>query len=162
MNDLNVGAKRCGERGEETVLGVGGGLDWVYASGCVVSVTNRECSRSEVLKSGSRSGTDASAETVRLWTSLRLLTVVDVTSLDDELSACLFLRLRARRRAKGTIMRTRATMKRKLPMAATMMMVSLFLLDDRGVEDGVAVAVVGLILVLAAAQDDPSTFAPKA
>lgn len=52
------------------VLGVGGELDWVYASGCVVfrtvSVPKREYSGPEVLKSGSRSGTDASAETVRL------------------------------------------------------------------------------------------------
>lgn len=30
-NDLNVGARSLGERREEPVLGVGGGLDWVYA-----------------------------------------------------------------------------------------------------------------------------------
>ncbi len=123
------------------MLGVGG-LDWVYASGCIVrvdSVPKRERSGSEVLKSGSRSGTDASAEMVRLWTSLLLWRVVDVTSLEDEPSACLFLRLEARRRAKGTIMRTRATMKRTPPTAATMMMGSLFLFGEWGAEDGVAV-----------------------
>jgi len=130
-NELNVGAKSRGEWREETVLGVGGVLGWVYASCCVLvrmaSVPKREYSGPEVLKLGSRSGTDASAETVRLWTSLRLLRVVDVTSLEDEPSACFFLRLEARRRAKGTIMRMRATMRRIPPTTATMMMVRLFL-----------------------------------
>lgn len=146
MNELNVGAKSRGERlwREEVELGVGGGFDWVYVSGWVVvrmaSVPKREYSGPEVLKSGSRSGTDASAETVRLWTSVRLLKVVEVTSLEDEpSSACLFLRLEARRRARGTIMRMRATMKRIPPIAATMMMASLFLGDEWGVEGEVAV-----------------------
>lgn len=120
------------------MLGVGGELDWEYASGCVVvsmvSEPKREYSGAGVVKSGSRSGTDASAETARLWTSRRLLKVVDVTSLEDEPSACFFLRLEARRRARGTIMRMRATTKRTPPMVATMMMASLFLTGEWTVE----------------------------
>jgi hypothetical protein len=159
-NELNVGAKSRGEWREELVLGVGGELDRVYASGCVVfrtvNVPKREYSGPEVLKSGSRSGTDASAEMVRLWTSPRLLRVADVTSLEDEPSACFFLRLDARRRAKGTIMRMRATMKTTPPMAATTIMTSLFLVGEWGV---VVVAVrapdvVGS-LILALTQDNP-------
>ena len=132
VNELNVGAKSRGEWKEVFVLGVGGELEWVYVSGCAVripSVPKREYSGPEVLESGSRSGTEASTERVRLWTSRRLLPVRVVTSLEDEPSACLFLRLVARRRAKGTIMRTRATMKITPPTAATMMIASL-LLDE--------------------------------
>ena len=43
---------------------------------------------------------DAS-DRVRLRTSLRLLTVIEVTSLEDELSTCLFLCLRTRRSCKA-------------------------------------------------------------
>lgn len=142
-NELNVGAKRCGEFKEMVVLGVGGVVpDCGYVeSGWVVrvpSVPKREYSGPVVLESGSRRGTDASAERVRLWTSLlRLLTVVEVTSLEDEPSTCLFLRLRARRRAKRTIMRTRTMMMRRPQTTATMIMVSLLLVDDL-VEDEVA------------------------
>jgi len=137
-NELNVGAKSCGEL---KVLGVGGVvLDWGYVSGWVVrvpSVPKREYSGPVVLESGSRRGTDASTERVRFWTSLRLLTVVEVTSLEDEPSTCLFLRLRVRRRAKRTIMKTRAIMRRIPQTTATMMMVRLLLVDD-WVEVGVA------------------------
>lgn len=141
VNELNVGAKSRGEWKEVFVLGVGGGLDWVCVSGCVVRILGapkREYSGPEVLESGSRSGTDASTERVRLWTSRRLLPVRVVTSLEDEPSACLFLRLEALRRAKGTTMRTKATTKITPPTAATMMMASLLLDDDWWVEDGVA------------------------
>jgi len=146
-NELNVGANSRGEWREVVVLGVGGVLEGVYDESCcavrIPSVPKREYSglAEVVLVSGSRSGTDASTEIVRLWTSLRLLMVVDVTSLEEEPSACFFLRLAARRRAKGTTMRTRATMKIMPPTAATMMIVSvLFLagdwLDEEGVELG--------------------------
>ena len=71
-NEVNDGAKTRGEWWEELGLEVDIGLDWENASGCVVvraeSVPKREYSGPEVLKSGSRSGTDASAERVRLWT----------------------------------------------------------------------------------------------
>jgi hypothetical protein len=98
----------------------------------MLSGSKREYSGAEVLEvSGSRRGTDASTDRVRFWASLRLATVVDVTSLEDELSACFFLRLAARRRARGTIIRTRATMRRIPPTTATMMiMVGLFLVGD--------------------------------
>lgn len=96
------------------------------------SGSKREYSGAEVLEvSGSRRGTEASTERVRLLRSLRLATVVEVTSLEDERSACFFLRLEARRRAKGTIKRTRATMRRKPPTTATTMItVGLLLVGD--------------------------------
>jgi hypothetical protein len=140
-NELNVGAKSCGEFKEMVVLGVGGEPDWGFVgSGWVVripSVPKREYSGPVVLESGSRRGTDASTERVRLWTSLRLATVVEVTSLEDEPSTSLFLRLRARRRAKRTITKMRTMVKRRPQTAATMMMVSLLLVDV-WVEDGAA------------------------
>ena len=69
--------------------------------------------------SGSRRGTriDASTERVRLLSSLRLATDGEVTSLEDESSACFFLHLEAWGRARRTIVRTRATMRKKPPTA---------------------------------------------
>lgn len=48
-----------------------------------------------VLGSGSRSGTEASTETVRLWSSRRLWTVDEVPLPDVELLTCLGCRLAA-------------------------------------------------------------------
>jgi hypothetical protein len=79
--------------------------------------------------SGSRSGADASAEMVRLWTSRRLWAVDEVPPLDVELLVCLDWRL-ARRRANGTRTRIEATMARKPPTQPTMMIARLFLFGD--------------------------------
>lgn len=128
-NDLNEVAKRRGiGMGGESVLEWCGVLGSAPAFDCAVRDLKREYS---VLwfGSGSRRGTDASAEIARLWTSRRLWTVVEVPSLDVELLVCLGWRFEARRRANGTRTRIRATMKRTPPMEATMMIARLFWLD---------------------------------
>jgi hypothetical protein len=78
-----------------------------------------------VFGSGSRSGADASAEMVRLWTSRR---VEEVPSLDVEPFVCLLgWRLEARRRANGTRTRILATMTSKPPTQPTATIAMLFL-----------------------------------
>jgi hypothetical protein len=141
-NDLSAGAKRR-ENGRESVVGVcGGRFDWVVVRDCTRVDPKWEDPNSELGSgSGSRRGTDASTERMRLWASRRLCAVVDVPSLEVELWTCLGRRLDALRRANGTITRTRATIKIKPPMAATTMMASLLLSDDDDdvVVDGPAV-----------------------
>ena len=83
-----------------------------------------------VIGSGSRSGADASAEMVRLWTSRRLWAVDEVPLLDVEPLACLVWRLDARRRANGTRTRMEATMASKPPTQPTMMIAMLLLWGD--------------------------------
>jgi hypothetical protein len=100
------------------------------ASDCAVVDPKREYSVPLVFGSGSRSGTDASTEMVRLWTSRRLWAVDEVPELDTELLIFLGLswrRLEARRRANGTRIRMAETMTRKPPTQAMMMIVRLFL-----------------------------------
>jgi hypothetical protein len=83
----------------------------------------------------SRSGTDASRERVRLWTSRRLWAVAEVPSLDVELSTCFGQRLDALRRANRTNTRMRATIKIKLPMLAMTIIARLLLFGDDDVVD---------------------------
>jgi len=112
-----------------SVLVLSSALDGVVVSDCAVMDLKGEYSVL-VFGSGSRSGADASAEMVRLWTSRRLWTVEEVPSLDVEPLVCLGWRLEARRRANGTRTRTRATMKRKPPTQPTTMTAMLFLFGD--------------------------------
>lgn len=92
-----------------------------------------------VFESGSRSGADASAEMVRLWTSRRLWTVEEVPPLDVELLEGLTWPFDARRRANGTRTRTTATRKRK-PPRQLMMITAVLLLFGECEEVGVVAA----------------------
>jgi hypothetical protein len=126
--DLNEGAKRRGKR-RVSVLELCSAVNGVVTSGCTVTDLKGEYSVL-VFGSGSRSGADASAEMVRLWTSRRLWTVEEVPSLDVELLEGLSWRFDARRRANGTRTRTTAARKRKPPIQLTMITARLFLLDE--------------------------------
>jgi len=111
------------------VLGLCRAVNGVVTSDCAVTDLKGEYSVL-VFESGSRSGADASAEMVRLWTSRRLWTVEEVPPLDVELFECLSWRLDARRRANGTRTRTTATRKRKPPTQPTIITARLLLFGD--------------------------------
>jgi hypothetical protein len=135
---LNDGANRRGMR-RGSFLRARGALVGMAASDCAWADPKREYSALPVFRSGSRSGTDASTEMVRLWTSRRLWAVDEVPELDVEPLAPLGWRLEALRRAKGTRIRTAETMARKPPMQATIMIVRLFLFGGCDVVDGPSV-----------------------
>jgi hypothetical protein len=109
-----------------SVLGLCSAVNGVVRSDCAVTGLKGEYSVL-VFKSGSRSGADASAEMVRLWTSRRLWAVEEVPPLDVELLEGLTRRFDARRRANGTRTRTTATRKRKPPTQLTIMTATLLL-----------------------------------
>lgn len=133
-NELNEGAKRRGKR-RASVLGPGSAVSGVVTSDCAVKDLKGEYSVLLAFGSGSRSGADASAEMVRLWTSPRRLWAVDeVSPLDVELLLCLGWRLEARRRANGTRTRMAVTTKRIPPRQPTTMYARLFLLDEGEVD----------------------------
>jgi hypothetical protein len=107
----------------------------VVTSDCAVTGLKGEYSVL-VFESGSRSGADASAEMVRLWTSRRLWTVEEVPPLDVELLEGLSWPFDARRRANGTRTRTTATRKRK-PPRQLMIIIAVLLLFGECEEVGV-------------------------
>lgn len=115
--NLNDGAKRRGKR-RVSALGPCRAVNGVVTSDWAVTVLKGEYSVL-VFESGSRSGADASAEMVRLWTSRRLWAVEEVPPLDVELLEGLIWRFDARRRANGTRTRTTVTRKRKPPRQLT-------------------------------------------
>ena len=118
---MNEGANRR-EKCRESVWRGRGALGGV-TSDCAVVDPKRKYSVL-VFDSGSRSGTDASTEMLRLWT------VDKVPPLDVELLVCLGWCLEARRRAVRTRRRTTVMMMRKPPMVATMMIARLLLFGD--------------------------------
>lgn len=120
-----------------SVLGLCNTVNGVVTSDCAVTDLKGEYSVL-VFEPGSRSGADASAEMVRLWTSRRLWTVEEVPPLDAELLEGLSWRFDARRRANGTRTRTTATRKRKPPRQLTIITARLFLFGDREEVDVVA------------------------
>lgn len=126
--ELNDGAKRRGKR-IVSVLGLCSAVNGVVTSDCAVTVLKGEYSVF-VFESGSRSGADASAEMVRLWTSRRLWAVEEVPPLDEELLEGLSWRFDARRRANGTRTRTTATRTRKPPRQPTIITAWLLLFGE--------------------------------
>jgi hypothetical protein len=152
-DDLNDGVNRRGKR-RESVLRARGALGGVMVCDCAVADPKREYSALPVFGSDSRSGTDASTEMLRLWTSRRLWADDGEPELDTELLTSLGRRLlKARRRANGTRIRMAETRTRKPPTQATMMIVRLFL---SGGCDGVADPSVGLRSGNVAWSNDPS------
>lgn len=128
---MNEGAKRRGKR-KVWALELCSAVNGVVTSDCAVTDLKGEYSVL-VFESGSRSGADASAEMVRLWTSRRLWAVEEVPPLDVELLEGLSLRFDARRRANGTRTRTTAIRKRKPPILLTIMTAMSFLFGEVGV-----------------------------
>jgi hypothetical protein len=111
-----------------SVLGLCSTVNGVVTSDCALTDLKGEYSVL-VFESGSRSGADASAEMVRLWTSRRLWAVEEVP-LDVELLEGLSWRFDARRRANGTRTRTTVARKRKPPRQLTMITAMLVLFGE--------------------------------